>query len=1013
MRWKGFAASVLLLVLLISLGVPAPLTASAEEDSTVYVRKHVSMLYDDSGSMSSTKVENNLKWTFASYAAQAFTGLLNDTDTLTITFMNRTERRADRLTVDLQTDRAEQVSNVMSATGTVVKQGNTPLDQVDAALQVLLDDGLGKAQGGQNEQYWLVLMTDGIFTDDGGNELSEADVLSKLTAILSAYPEVHLVYFGIGAGTSGKDAAKDFRGETRLTAYGNFSAVYAPDQNAVVSTMQELSGQISGRYDVTDSAQVTGTTVKMEVSGESSPIRNVAVLAQNTNASLVSAEAEDGTKLEITRSAALSYPRNDTCANVPGGTLGGYTALISGPEGEKIPSGDIILTFSEPVEKNSLSLMYEPAIHLNLITERQLSSGEWEMLGSSTPLNDGDTIRINYAICEDGSNEPLDVSGFFGNTQVSIVANGQTVDAGQEFQVSEGDTKISVDVSMMDGAYQISTNRTLKVVAVKASDLQVTASGPISLTRSELADNEEQSIDFTVRYGGEPVEEELLGRFTCEVEGAAGGTLEGAVTLPGDGVIRFTPQDEDAEADSYTVCLSYDGEPVCREQVTVNSDIYYTAIPSAGFSVPDNELDTCTDRVEFTVIAHVDGEEAPITREEAALFRITTRSENGDSLDWDTTYEDAGILALTPTGSGAAPGAYTVSLVEEDSGQVLSTVTVSVLKHDAVYVVEPVPTGDELVNLFALDYNETAVGFRIYMDGQLCTAEQLQGMIDSAVLAARADQPGSLLGIGLTVGELDGSPVVLCTPTSGGEGHVAAFWQRVPIAYGGLRQGDLTITLTVDQPKEAEGSGTLRLFGSLLWRIFYIILPWLILLVLAAIVMVLYSNLRMPRFKKGVLTHVELTLVTAGKYAVGYVETTSTHSHRFYLNKLLPLPQRLTFKGITFVARTQSAKRRRKKFYAPTAMISGTAAEINAEYCSNLPNRRFLEELNYELAGGEIAKKEVHLANVMPFDPTTVDDMSAEQTWTPTLADGAYIVKKQFEGKKLVGMEIWGFLEDK
>ena len=1009
---KRLAALALSLVLLVGLMSPAVLRASAEGDSTVYVRKHVSMLYDDSGSMSSTKVDNNLKWTFASYAAQAFTGLLNDTDSLTITFMNHVGERADQLTVDLQKNRAEQVSAVKSATGTVVKQGNTPLDRIDAALQVLLDQGLGSA-GGQNEQYWLVLMTDGIFTDEQGNELSEADVTSKLTYLLSTYPEMNLVYFGIGtSGLSGTSVAKDFRKDSTLNGYANFSAVYAPNQDAVVSTMQELSTQISGRYNVTDSAQVSGSTVKMEVSGESSPIRNVAVLAQNTNAQLVSASAVDGTKLEITRSAALSYPQNDTCANVPAGTLGGYTALISGPDGEKIPSGDITLTFSEPVQKNSLTLMYEPAIHLNMITEKKLPSGQWETLGSSSPINDGDTIRISYAICEDGSNEPLEETDFFGKTQVSITAGGKSVKAGEEFQVSEGDTAVTVQVSMMDGAYQISTTRTLKVVALRSSDFRITSSGPIILNRGELGENTEQFIDFTIQYNGEAAGEDLLSGFACAAASSSGEVLEGTVTQPGNGVVRFIPRDGDAPADSYTVSLTYNGEEACREQVTVSPEIYYTATASGSFSVLDNEVGSCTDSVRFTVTAHVDGAESPITRGEASLFRITTNSENGDSLNWNTSYEEGGVIALTPVGDSAVPGAYTVSLVEEENGQVLSTASVSVLKHDAVYVVEPLTPEEEQVNLFALDYNEACLGFRVYMDGQLCTAEQLQGMLDSGVLTARADRSSGLLRLVVTVGEIEGAPAVICTPTSKGEGHVAAFWQRIPIAYGMVCQGEMTITLTVNQPKGAEGSGALTLFGSLLLRVFYILLPWLILLAVVLVGMVIYSNLRMPRFKPGVITYVELTLLSAGKYSVGIADTLPTHSHRFYL-KLLPLPQRVSFRGVTFTARAPSAgKRRKKRFYPPAALISGSAAEINSCYCSNLPNRPFLEMLNYELSGGEIARREVPVTGVAPFEPGMVDNMDAEQIWTPALSDGAYLVKKQFEGKKLVGIEIWGFLED-
>ena len=55
-------------------------TAQAAPADTVYVRKHVSLVYDNSGSMKQ-KQDNikNLKWSYASYAAQIFAGLLNET----------------------------------------------------------------------------------------------------------------------------------------------------------------------------------------------------------------------------------------------------------------------------------------------------------------------------------------------------------------------------------------------------------------------------------------------------------------------------------------------------------------------------------------------------------------------------------------------------------------------------------------------------------------------------------------------------------------------------------------------------------------------------------------------------------------------------------------------------------------------------------------------------------------------------------------------------------------------
>ena len=74
--------------------------------------------------------------------------------------------------------------------------------------------------------------------------------------------------------------------------------------------------------------------------------------------------------MTVGRQAEIRYPNNSRYANVPSGTKGGYTALITGPGGSKLPSGTITLTFSEPVSAGSIALMYEPAIYIQLLIER-------------------------------------------------------------------------------------------------------------------------------------------------------------------------------------------------------------------------------------------------------------------------------------------------------------------------------------------------------------------------------------------------------------------------------------------------------------------------------------------------------------------------------------------------------------------------------------------------------------------------------------------------------------------
>ena len=116
---KKLRIIALLCALILLASVFAPAALAAQED-TVYVRKHVSMVYDNSGSMSMDIGEaDNLKWCYGSYAAQVFTGLLNDMDTLSLTFMNSRsggvvqKSVTNTVRLDLTGDRAKQVQKVL------------------------------------------------------------------------------------------------------------------------------------------------------------------------------------------------------------------------------------------------------------------------------------------------------------------------------------------------------------------------------------------------------------------------------------------------------------------------------------------------------------------------------------------------------------------------------------------------------------------------------------------------------------------------------------------------------------------------------------------------------------------------------------------------------------------------------------------------------------------------------------------------------------------------------------
>ena len=839
-----FMACCILLSLLI---LPA---VNAAPDTTVYVRKHVSILYDNSGSMKDNIP--NLKWCYASYAAQMFTGLLNDTDSLSITFMDHSSLS----NIDLRGLRQDAVSKVLEYTSSA--NADTPIERIGTALSVLEGEGLMPGLGANDagEQYWLVLTTDGVFRQNGEN-LSPERVVNEIDAVLEKYPDLHAVYFGIGTkNSSAENKAVDFRKGSdvdaallnKLHAHANFTAVYAEDQEQIVSTMQELSNQISGRYSVSNEFKVNGKEVCLYLSGEGSPIRNIALMAQESNAKLVSATAEDGTKLTVGREAQIRFPYNKAYDNLPEGTLGGYTALITGANGEKIPSGNITLVFSEPVNAEKLSLMYEPAIHVRFNIERKTENGEWVALPDSDDPVDGDEIRISYAICEDGTNKELDAAKLFGKTEATLRYNGKTLDKNESVTVTAGDALLDVDVSMMDGGYRINASRTIHVRIPGKEDLTVEISDPLSLYRKEAAQNTEKAVQFTVLLRDEPISAEFARDLSLQVQGDAG-TLKGKTDQPQTNIFRFTPQDETCAPGTYKVQLLCKNEPIAEVAVEIlPNETTFTAEAGPSISIMSNRVSDNTDAVTFTVTAHRDDGDGPINAEEAALLTVSAERD-GVSYNGTAELQSGGVLAFVLRDANAAAGDYDVTLRKGD--ETLATTHITVIHYDANYTVETVISDPDTADRFDLLHNPANVSFIIYEDGIPCGAAQLEAMLDRELIVTH-DLESHYAKMDVQIGTANGKPAVVCTPTSSSRSGFVNFFRRFPISLGvtGLNRESITVGLTVEMPHGDSGEGVLKLTG---YRVIYLA----ILIVLAALLvlagMFIFANLKAARLKKGII----------------------------------------------------------------------------------------------------------------------------------------------------------------
>ena len=1009
--------ALLLVAVLLSTLLVSPALADQTAD-TVYVRKHISLLYDNSGSMSQ-KLEkvDNLKWSYASYAAQMFASLLNDTDSLSFTFMNETNSMR-KLEVDLTADRQGQVDKILKATN--FAKGGTPIESIEEAKKTLVEKGLrsdsqmGNDPIDKSQQYWLVLTTDGNFQNTSSDQLVE-----RLEKLLQEYSNLQVVYFGIGTeGDNSDEAALNLKGNKTLAAYPNFTAVYAEKQDQILETMQMLANRISGRYSVSSGMDFDGSKVSIRVSGETSPIRNIGLLAQNTNASLVRATTEDGSQLTVSRTSSIQYPNNTNYDRMPAGTKGGHTALITSSDG-KIPSGTIVLEFSEPVDKNNFSLMYEPAIYVDLTLQYQDDAGNWVDVPYGEKVLAEQDLRVNYVICEDGTNTPIDTTKLPGTTTARIVCGNTAVDPGKAFRLPEGSTTIRAEVSMMDGAYVVSAVRNVTVHSLSGYTFQV--SDPLEFYPDQLAENTDAYVEITVLYNGKTPTAGQLADLRLDT-----GDLQGETTNPGTGIYRFTPRQTDCPVGDYTVRLLFQDQTVASQTVLVKeSVITYSAQAGDPLALFNNQLTTNTTPIVFQVTRHRDEEAIPLAQADAGEFRIEAVSANGLQLNGQVSYQPDGQLCFVPDDPNGAVGDYSVILYWKD--QELARSGVTVMQYNAKFTIEVFRTGDETVDRLNLRKNTDGLAFVVRADGVVVTAAQLEAMLGQQLLLTYTPEP-DYMQMDIRAGEYEGQPALIVTPGSTARTGFGALIQKpfiflrggVVTAFNNLvnvilmrdvGRENLEVTLTVEAVNGAAKTGTLELYNDPLQALICVIALLFLIALGLYIVVVIWINRTKPRISPGTFYYFHIEWINGVPRWNRNIPPVK-HRRKVYWIKRQPevvsLSKKDDKKYFPMTFRAENGKRGDTK---PRALLDTKELDLYT-YASYSNSKDSKDRLEYLRRAKQPTTED--LENLTKAEPVLDPDMQIPKTdkFERELQNGGFIVrtvKKLNDNNKeeYVSMDIW------
>ncbi len=643
----------LLLVLITVSTVFVSLPSTTASADSMYIKKIVSVVYDDSGSM------DNAKWSYANYAMQTFCGMLNAEDQLYITYMSAKESK-DVYTskkIDLSSD------NIQESVDAIKKHSKyssgTPYKAVESAFNTLK----GVTDENPNTQYWLVVITDGIFTEFDGMTYEAAE--RELDQRFNEYASTTM--------PNGTNAQVNFLaiGKTTVAPAQNEKAgIFTSKANApadIIGCMSNMADKISGRTRLSsaDIVKLDSTTIQVS---SNIPLLNIAVLSQNTEATITVAVANNENNIEIARKAELSISKHNI-------KLNGRAYLLGNANGGNvniIPSGTYLIKFNQEVDLADIDILYEPALEMRMTIT--VNGKKIEKYSELDNLVAGDKIAVSCKIYEMNTDKEISPSLLPPKTNYNITvyendAQIKSIDGENmvldEFTVKDIKTKITATVRIDGFApidFSVIFTPTTPPVIVESSE-EESSVAPIpepvytinaeygsdakSVRFDEIADNKDLTVCFTVFKDGVQVTDAselnaLNYKVTASPDGNSG------TTQIVDGKIVFTPN----KASPATGVPSYEVEVKCTIADGTEASLKYTVL-LASYQViavnPTDKIDKTklyNNKVSASFYILKDG--IKLTKSEVENGISISFNKARQNLKYDLAVSDDGTITVTP-----------------------------------------------------------------------------------------------------------------------------------------------------------------------------------------------------------------------------------------------------------------------------------------------------------------------------------------------------------------------------
>lgn len=604
------------------------ITASAE---ALYIRKVVSVVYDDSGSMKNDQ-SNVYKYAYAKYAMQAFCGMLNSEDQLYITYIGESYNSTE--TLDLS---ADKIQNSMEEIVNHVTTGGTHFEAVENAYAKLCSVN----DTNVNTQYWLVVITDGEFTSGtDGSDLKDflnAKFTSYANSTMANGTNPRITFLSIGESATSPD---------ENISEGIYT-YHAADAAGITDAMASMADKISGRTRLDSSALKLVDSNTIQVTS-AIPLLNIAVLLQGESNTITKA-SRGGSEIPISRSVTLQSASDDGAVALSGG------AYLIGDSSTVIESGTYEITFENDVSLDDVVILFEPALEVRMsITLNGKTLTDFSELNSSM---EGDEVSVSFKIYEMGTDNEVSSSLMPSGTTFSIVVEEdgqavQTVDGADKdisnYILKNIATKITATVQI-DGFNPIEASYSFTPAEYIEYTITAEYGGTVTSVKiDDVASNKDLSICFSVYADGVKITDPAAVKALNPTITTSAEENGGTVSYSDSGEIIFTPNTAKAPAGSNS---AYEVEVTCSiggvsatKSYTVQFYTYVVVTTDAANSVKKTELNENKNGVSFYITK--DG--VQLTKSQIENEITVTFDEEHSSFAYDLSISDGGVVTVTP-----------------------------------------------------------------------------------------------------------------------------------------------------------------------------------------------------------------------------------------------------------------------------------------------------------------------------------------------------------------------------